>query len=222
MRPWSIARMLPFLMVWIVTVFTIPAFSQDVVDKTEFSDLSKELDYSDTRTAMLVRDRKERTAEDPAHSIDRGWYNSLGIFQWVAFALIALVLGFIVFTLFQKPKDVETSQPALEDLAVEDVHDIAADRLYEQALLDGDFRLALRMRFIKVMQLLNGRSMIDWKPEKTNRQYVLEMRGNPLGRLFREITHIYEWVWYGNTALNQEDFERYDRPFVHFFESVRP
>ena len=211
-----------FFVLLFLLVTSSSAMAQSGVDESVFQEVSKEVDYSDTRLVLLPRARETEVKDDIDRSGNGGWYNSLGLFEWVAYLLIAVVLIFILYSLLHKPNEEQVVESPMAEEEFEDVHEIDANQAYLNALEAGDFRLAIRMQFVKVMQQLSGRSMIKWMPEKTNRQYIREMHGNKLSTSFREITHIYEWVWYGNTTLRKHDFERYNDHFVRFINTVTP
>ncbi len=78
--------------------------------------------------------------------------------------------------------------------------------LAEEALKNQDFRLALRYRYLLVLQQLIQRKLIVWKSSKTNYDYQRELRETPFFGPFTEVTRIYNFVWYGHFDLDQKAY----------------
>ncbi len=189
------------------------------VSAEAFRALSEEIDYSRSKRKLVLRGGSQPREKMSDHTgpLIRA-YNNLGVFQWIAFLLLAVVILFMLFTLFHHPQDGSDATAHLEKDEEDDMLVADADDAYLVALNQGDYRLAIRMQFIKVMQYLSSSSIIRWLPEKTNRQYLNEMTEGDIREAFRELSHIYEWVWYGNTAIQEEDFRIYSQPFMNFFD----
>ncbi len=128
---------------------------------------------------------------------------------------------FIIYTVFS---NVKTESPIKREVlpveVPEDIDKIESHHEYAKAIAQGDFRMAIRMQYIRVLQYLNENKFISWKPDKTNRQYLREMRQMEFYEAFRELSHIYEWVWYGNTTLGADEFFALDPKFNQFLEST--
>lgn len=186
------------------------------------NEMTDQLDYSKTRKAIVLRKTNKNEWEQREETDDRpGNYNNYTLLQILAFLLIAGLVLLIIYTVFAKiniEKEVPVDEEVQTDLA--DLKMMDPGGGYQEALKLGDYRLAIRMHFLKVLQSLNEENRIIWKPDKTNRHYLAEMYGSPGYDFFRQLIHIYEWVWYGNTVLNQEKFEQLDPLFHQFINQV--
>jgi hypothetical protein len=87
----------------------------------------------------------------------------------------------------------------------------------ERAEREGDFRLAVRLRFLTVLRELDGRAMIVFSPDKTNRTYLREIRGG-LGAELRKLVHLFEATWYGHYALSSDQYDEARDTFRRFHE----
>ncbi|MCE7054325.1 DUF4129 domain-containing protein [Algoriphagus sp. AGSA1] len=87
--------------------------------------------------------------------------------------------------------------------------------LVEEALGNQDFRLALRYRYLSVLQQLIRRKLIAWKSSKTNFDYQIELRETPFVEPFTEVTRIYNFVWYGHFDLDAEAYGALEGAFNH-------
>lgn len=98
----------------------------------------------------------------------------------------------------------------------EDISGIDFDARIRQAKESRDFRLAVRWLYLKQLYLLNENGKITWQPYKTNMDYSNELAGSPLRQPFRELSKIYEYVWYGDYPMSGERFPGVESEFVHF------
>lgn len=91
------------------------------------------------------------------------------------------------------------------------------DQLIAQAIKDKDYRLAVRYHYLKVLKYLIENGFIDWHPEKTNRDYLNDMRSHNLSTAFRNLTFIYDYIWYGNFSPNHKEFKEIQSDFKAFY-----
>lgn len=87
--------------------------------------------------------------------------------------------------------------------------------LAEEALKNQDFRLALRYRYLLVLQQLIHRKLIVWKSSKTNYDYQKELWETPFFGPFTEVTRIYNFVWYGHFDLDEKAYGDLEGAFNH-------
>ncbi len=129
--------------------------------------------------------------------------------SFLAYAAIAILLGFIIYFILSNIdiNDKELEAVDAQDAPEENIEDLDAASLYEQAISAGDYRTAIRMKFIELLQMLSAAQLIRWKIEKTNRDYTRELRGTAHAQSFRQAATIYEEVWYGNTAIDYDQFQ---------------
>lgn len=88
--------------------------------------------------------------------------------------------------------------------------------LAAEAIQNQDFRLALRYRYLLVLQQLIKRKLIVWKSSKTNYDYQKELRETPFQGPFSEVTRVYNFVWYGHFDLDAKTFEDLEPAFNQF------
>lgn len=86
----------------------------------------------------------------------------------------------------------------------------------EAAVQESNYRLAVRLLYLSTLQLLNRQGVIDWKRDKTNSDYVLELSGKEIAAPFADITRVFEYIWYGDFPLDATDFQRVHNRFQTF------
>jgi hypothetical protein len=135
--------------------------------------------------------------------------------------LYILVFGLLIFVLYKvfgnssfrgnkKVKQLQTFAVISPD---EDIHAADLDKIFRDALVAGDYRLAIRACYLRLISELSSRKMIRWRKEKTNHQYLAELSANQLYAGFREITLLYERTWFGNDAVSEEGYRRIQPKF---------
>ncbi|MBS1911913.1 MAG: DUF4129 domain-containing protein [Bacteroidetes bacterium] len=100
--------------------------------------------------------------------------------------------------------------------AGEDIHEMSFDQLIAEALAKNDFRRAVRLNYLKQIRALSDRSLIQWRIDKTNRQYLFELSAADVRKSFGDITRLFEYVWYGDAPVNEQLYRRLSPRFDAF------
>lgn len=85
--------------------------------------------------------------------------------------------------------------------------------LIEKALLNNDKRLAVRYYYLLVLQGLSEKQLIDYEFDKTNSDYIKELKSSDLTLGFQKATTLYDYIWYGNFDVTQENFGKAQHTF---------
>ena len=79
--------------------------------------------------------------------------------------------------------------------------------LIENAIKHQKYRLAIRYYYLLSLKKLNESNLILWQPQKTNEDYISEIKQEHLKSDFSNITRIYDYVWYGEFEIDGYKFE---------------
>ena len=164
---------------------------------------------------------KEIKKRDPSHPEPpfdwTGLTQGLGtLLQTLAVLLALAIIAYGIYWMMQTPRNRSISRDGTEiTLANLDdyIHETDLDRFLREALAASNWPLAVRLYFLQTIKQLSEKKDIVWSKEKTNRDYLREMRGHPLGAQFRDATRQYERVWYGNQPITAEEFARLEPEF---------
>lgn len=123
------------------------------------------------------------------------WLSStLGI---IVLAVLIILAVLLIIKQIDKPKiEKEVNAFSLVFAKEEEIDTIDWEELVRKALSEKDYRLAIRYAYLNTLKILKGRDLIHWKKDKTNQQYLDELKGDPKN-YFRKIVYIFEYVWYG-------------------------
>jgi len=150
------------------------------------------------------------------------------LFRCLEYLIIAAGIGALVYFILKmagidmanifRQKALSASQPYTESL--EDIHDISFDTAIEQALNHHDYRLAVRLLYLKSLKQLDDASLIKWQPEKTNSTYINELADNEQRTIFKSLTRRFEYVWYGEFPIDGLVFNRINLLFQEFKNKI--
>jgi hypothetical protein len=174
------------------------------LSREKWERLSKKLDYP----TPAADEMEEIQTTDPRK--ERAWsaffkvLAILGGIAIIAFILFQLLSGDSLFA----PKNRKFDNSLSINLENIEANLPEADLpdFIRQALLAGDYRMAARLHYLRLIQLLSEREWIRWKKEKTNGDYLRELASRPFFDDFRQATDIFERIWYGDRRLNARSY----------------
>ncbi|OIN57719.1 DUF4129 domain-containing protein [Arsenicibacter rosenii] len=91
----------------------------------------------------------------------------------------------------------------------ENIHEINFEQAIDEAVQRRNFRLAIRLLYLQTLKQLTDKRLIDWKPDKTNRQYLVELIHTPLHQDFDRLTTRFEYVWYGDFPVDEQSYRQF-------------
>lgn len=153
---------------------------------------------------------------------------------WITFFKILAVLGAIGIIAFIIAQ-LQTGEPLFGaknrkldeglqiDLANIEENLPAADipDFIRSALRAGDFKMAVRLHYLGLIQSLARRNWIRWERDKTNGDYLQEMGSRPLFEGFRDATIVFERIWYGNHGLAEGAYSRIAAQFEELEKQIQ-
>ncbi len=102
----------------------------------------------------------------------------------------------------------------------EDIEKIDFDKRILEAVNNQNFRLAVRLYYLKILKQLSDKKIIDWQINKTNSSYVKEVKKINLHNQFEKITTVFEWIWYGEFPIDGTSFVKIKDIFIDFDNNV--
>lgn len=102
----------------------------------------------------------------------------------------------------------------------ENIHEMNFDTLIEEAVAAANYRRAVRLLYLRSLKELADRGAIEWKRNRTNHDYLLELRDSPLRVPFADATWLFENVWYGNVPVSEAVFRNIRETFVGLSSTI--
>ncbi len=71
----------------------------------------------------------------------------------------------------------------------------------------GDFRLAIRFDYLHLLKVFSQSSLIHYKADATNSEYLARLHAHPCYKDFLLATRSYEYTWYGKIPVSRQQYE---------------
>lgn len=141
-------------------------------------------------------------------------YSWLGT-VWKIIKILAIItaVGLLVLFIYKSDfnwifKKKKANSEAIDIEVVDETSSLDnLNKYIEAAEGQGQYRLAIRLKFLRMLRILNDRDLIKAQTGKTNHAYLTELKNNKDISLIKEATKIYEYVWYG--LFDIADIEEY-------------
>jgi len=144
--------------------------------------------------------------------------------QWInmttLLVIVVLFLALLAWYLFQnnivgRNRSI-TAEKIREDITSENIFDINYQGEIEKAVNARDYRLAVRLMFLRLLKQLSQKKIIEYKQERTNFDYLSQLHSTRYYNDFFRLTRNYEYVWYGKFELSRETFGVIKNEFENF------
>lgn len=152
---------------------------------------------------------------------DSSFFSSL--FKLIIWIGAISLLAYLVYKLFlsnssmfsRNRKNYDT-----ENIKVDEENPENPGALVEQAVREGNYRFAVRYLYLQTLMNLAEKKYVQTGSDKTNYQYVSELRNQPFVNEFSSLTLQYEYVWYGGYDLDEDIFDQIYLGFKNFNKTI--
>ena len=155
-----------------------------------------------------------------------GWEKFSAVIPWifkllmgglVVFILIIVIIKTRFYKVFYSDKEIETP-----DFALSNSEDLTSDpdEAIRLQIAQKQYRIAVRLLYLKVIYLLRRKECIRFSKERTNVDYWRDLTNDDLKSGFYAITSIYNHVWYGDIEIAEDQFLRFEKSFQCFYTTV--
>ncbi len=139
------------------------------------------------------------------------------IWGLLIFFVFIIITQSQLYQLFYSDKEIET--PAFI-ITKSDNEIVDYDDAIRQFKARQQFRNAIRVFYLKVINGLLTQGYIQFSKEKTNFDYLHDLTNDDLKSQFSGITSIYNHVWYGDVEINEDLFLRLASIFQSFYSTI--
>ncbi len=95
------------------------------------------------------------------------------------------------------------------------------EKLISATLLSDEKRLTIRYYYLWLLKKLASNEIIVWDLEKTNTDYLYEIKNRELKEDFVYLSYLYEYIWYGEFEISQTTFEKSIKSFDKVIKSLQ-
>ena len=184
----------------------------------------KEKDFAYLKYMDSLLKAKEKKDKPQTRRSTRGG----GLFSWllstsfIQIILWMLAIGFVLFIIYRlfladsvfmrRRKKINAAEAEVEEEEIN--HETDFERLIRQSLQSNNYRQAVRYQYLRTLHTLAEKGFFELQPDKTNYQYVYEMGNKQHQNDFAAITLNYEYVWYGEFAIDEELYRKIETGFI--------
>lgn len=146
------------------------------------------------------------------------------VLKYLIIGLLVLALAYLVYRIMITGKGESATSEALITWET-DPDKIAFEQLeswLRQALTDQNYAYAVRVVFLMVLKDLSKQEIILWKRNKTNRDYLFEIRQPELARSFRTLAQAFDASRYGNYRVTHRSFEMVQSQYQQIQRILNP
>jgi hypothetical protein len=203
------------------------------LDSKMWQEITKNIDYSERakKEKEANRQKSGKTSPNGDGTLrPRATFDpkTLGIWaeiaKWFFISLAVGLLAFLVLKIINAgnlfaPKSrkivLNTDVLNLEELEA-NLETTDIDPHLQKAIDSKNFTLAIRLYYLSILKELTLSNLIRWKKDKTNQHYLFELREQTHFDPFKQITLIFERVWYGNSVFDESAFNSVQPVFKDF------
>lgn len=80
----------------------------------------------------------------------------------------------------------------------------------------GDTRQIIRLYYLWLLKDFKDKELIVWLPEKTNADYMAELRNEVLRKQFSYLSYLYNYIWYGEFSINDQEYLSAKNSFLKY------
>ena len=148
--------------------------------------------------------------------------------RWMNFptlvVIVVIFIGILVWYLLQNNiirsrREVRSEQDK-EETSAENIFDINYQQEIDKALQAANYRFAIRLMFLRLLKQLSQKNIIQYKQERTNFDYLVQLRPGKYYNDFFRLTRNYEFAWYGEFDVSPEQFRVIKNDFEHFDQQL--
>ncbi len=231
------SRYIQHLLLLVIPVFsgiTLFASNQPLVDSSEVVVRQPDLKFIDSYRSLKEFDYAPAPLE--TNFIKQLWiYLIAKIEELISFSKAIplifkiLIWGLVIFFVFIAITQTKLYQLFYSDeeigspnytISKSDDKIVDYDDAIRQFKARQQFRNAIRMFYLKVINGLLTQGYIQFSQEKTNFDYLRDLTNDDLKLQFSAITTIYNHVWYGDVEINEVQFLKLAQSFQSFYTTI--
>lgn len=142
------------------------------------------------------------------------------LWQLIGYAFLGAIFIFVLYRLianviyYRKVKRTEQFFDSADDVMKLDEGSLKS--LLKELLAEGKYREAIRTHYLLTLLSLESSGLIKFDSNATNHDYAHQLKDHNAYSAFSFLTRMYEYAWYGDVALSQQDYAFAEKRFADF------
>ena len=174
------------------------------------------------KTGLKENEAKPADPSKTQHS-KKTTINWATVITYLAIAIfIAILIWYLINNnfIFLKRKSTSVQTNHYQE-AHKDIFSIDYATAIKEAVAQKDYRLAIRLQYLELLKTLAERQLISFMPDKTNFEYMLQMRNSPFYDDLSSVTRNYEYSWYGLFDITGPLYQQINNAFQRFKQKLK-
>jgi hypothetical protein len=147
------------------------------------------------------------------------------IFRIGAFIIILIVVILIVRMIMNKEGrwifGRNSDKKIIQYSEIEkNIHTTDFEKLIQQTMATGEKRLSIRYYYLWLLKKMSDKEIIVWDIEKTNSDYLYEIKDEIKKEEFKYTSYLYNYIWYGEFDLDDSTFDKAINTFKKAIKSA--
>jgi hypothetical protein len=210
---WRLNKHFVFLVLILSTCFG--GYAQLNLDDSKWKEGRQERRYlEEEKEEEPEEEESSPSSSGRAKTYNKSNFNINETADLIKMIFFIIIIGVIIFLIYKfiinnsLTTDKDEGLVFIEDLKEAEENLMKADlrKLLDKFLDEGDYRSAIRVQYLQIIQNLSKAKFIIWSKEKTNFEYFKEIKDLPFAGLYMETTAIYERAWFGREMINKERY----------------
>lgn len=179
--------------------------------------ISERLNFFDKLAYRIIEFLNDWLPKPPSGNFNEGMINFLAIAGGIIF--LFLVYKFFVSRnkiFINNKKESDEGEMDEIDFVEKNLMDVDIKTYIRQSENSKNFALAIRYQHLLNIQVLSENNLIVWKQNKTNMELMDSVKNEELKRDFTACSSIFDYIWFGDFALTESDYNRYAVRFQEF------
>jgi len=136
---------------------------------------------------------------------------------WVTRVLWVVIVGLFLSVLvyYMAESGLFRRRRSIPDVAVsgdpeqmpEDIFAIQYQKEIDKAVAIGDYRLAVRLQYLRLLKHMAEKNIIRYQQDRTNMDYLMQLHTTGYYHDFFRITQHYEYSWYGHFTVSLQAYQ---------------
>lgn len=149
--------------------------------------------------------------------------------EWIINILAILIIVVVIYFIIKALKNNETQwifgkNSKNNVLETEDyeknIHETNFEELINKTINNNEVRLTIRYYYLWSLKKLAQNKYITWDIEKTNSDYLHEIKSPKIKADFEYISYLYNNIWYGEYELDTENYKKIINSFKQFLQFI--
>lgn len=195
--------------------FTERSFNSNL--RRKYSD--RDFNYTEIPIKQQTRERSETNTNVGSGFSFLGSSLPFIILIVLAVIVILAILQRSNFTNFRLKK-YSSSDAEVLHREEESIDEGNFEKLVQRAIKNTDYRLATRYYYLWLIQQLTIKNYIEYNKDKTNSEYLFELKDRQMRSNFSHLSYIYSYIWYGQFTVDQMKFVSIEQKYKSFIKDL--